>query len=296
MRDGPAEAVRREPAPAKLNLDLLVTGRRADGYHELDSLVAFAELGDELSFELAPDGIRLEVDGPFAAELPAASGNLVHRAARHLAETMGVTEGARITLTKRLPVASGIGGGSADAAAALRGLRQLWRLGIDDAALRELGLILGADIPVCLHGASARMRGIGERLDPVRGLPALDLVLVNPRLPLSTAEVFRALRLEAGRGRSEGLPVRPSMPAFVAWLQRTRNDLQAPACTLLPAIGEVLETLAGDQGCWLARMSGSGPTCFGIFADAAAAAAAAGRIAQARPGWWAAATRAAVPA
>jgi 4-diphosphocytidyl-2-C-methyl-D-erythritol kinase len=287
---GAVEPFARELAPAKLNLDLLVTGRRADGYHELDSLVVFADLADELTFAPARS-LCLDAAGPFAAELPAEGENIVLRAARCLAEQAGVATGARITLLKRLPVAAGIGGGSADAAAALRGLRRLWRLELDDAALTALGLGLGADVPVCLMGAPARMRGIGERLEPASGLPALDLVLVNPRLPLATAAVFAALRLERCGRRDAPPAARPDAAALLEQLARTRNDLEPPARALLPAIGEVLEALAADPACRLTRMSGSGPTCFGIFADAAAARAAAARIAAARPDWWVAPCR-----
>jgi 4-diphosphocytidyl-2-C-methyl-D-erythritol kinase len=285
----PAEAIR-EPAPAKLNLDLLVTGRRPNGYHELDSLVVFADLADGLTF-LPADALELAAVGPFAGELPPPADNIVLRATRRLAEAAGVPPNARILLDKRLPVAAGIGGGSADAAAALRGLRRLWRLPLDDRQLHELGLALGADLPVCLYGRPARMRGIGERLDPVRGLPPLDLVLANPRRPLPTAAVFKALTLEGFSRRGEGLPACPSPPRLAAWLAATRNDLEPPARTLLPAIGEMLEALAADPACWLARMSGSGPTCFGVYASAESAREAAGRLAAARPDWWAAACR-----
>lgn len=285
-----AEPAIREPAPAKLNLDLLVTGRRPDGYHELDSLVVFADLADELAFSPAP-ALALEADGPFAAKLPKGDGNIVLRAARRLREAAGVAAGAHIRLVKRLPVAAGIGGGSADAAATLRGLCRLWGLGWGERALTELGLGLGADVPVCLAGRIARMRGIGERLEPLPGLPALDLVLANPRKPLATAAVFRALRLERPSARLEpsALPREPE--ALARWLTGTRNDLEPPARALLPEIGEVLEALSAEPACRLARMSGSGPTCFGLFPDAAAARAAAARLAAARPGWWVAACR-----
>ena len=287
---GVAEAALREAAPAKLNLDLLVTGRRGDGYHELDSLVVFADVGDALAFAPAAT-LELEPAGPFAAELPASGENIVARAARRLAAQAGIAPAARIVLDKRLPVAAGIGGGSADAAAALRGLRRLWRLALDDAALGELGLGLGADVPVCLRGAPARMRGIGERLEPLPGLPPLDLVLVNPRRPLATAAVFKALRLERFSRRADDLPPALDRRDLVALLARSRNDLEAPVRALLPAIGEALALLAADPACGLARMSGSGPTCFGVFPDATAAQDAAARLAAARPGWWVAACR-----
>lgn len=279
-----------EHARAKLNLDLLVLGKRPDGYHDLDSLVVFARLGDVLLLEPA-DGLTIEASGPFAAELPPAAENLVTRAAHRLASLGGKASGARLRLVKRLPIASGIGGGSADAAAALRGLNRLWGLGIDDATLREIGLGLGADVPVCLYGRPARLRGAGERLDPVRGLPELPLVLANPRVPLATGRVFAGLDPAVERpAREEGLPTMPSPPRLVAWLSGTRNDLEAPAIALEPAIGRVLEALRAEPGCEVARMSGSGATCFGLFATPAAAEAAAARLDAAEPGWWVAAT------
>jgi 4-diphosphocytidyl-2-C-methyl-D-erythritol kinase len=282
-----------EAARAKLNLDLLVLGRRPDGYHELDSLVVFADVGDRLAFEPAGD-LALAATGPFASELPAPGDDIVLRAARLLAdETNPARGGARIRLEKNLPVAAGIGGGSADAAATLRGLNRLWGLGLDGAALREVGLALGADVPVCVHGRPARLRGVGERLDPVRGLPEIPLVLANPRRPLPTGRVFAALDPDLPRPpREEGLPARASLPRLVAWLLDTRNDLEAPAVELEPAVAEALGLLRAEPDCWLARMSGSGATCFGVFTRPEAALAAAERLRAARPGWWIEATRA----
>ena len=294
MAEAAAAAGVAETARAKLNLDLLVLGRRSDGYHELDSLVVFAEVGDRLALEHG-DGLALETAGPFAPELPAAGEDIVTRAARLLlAETLGVPpRGARIRLEKNLPVAAGIGGGSADAAATLRGLNRLWGLGLDGSTLRELGLALGADVPVCVHGRPARLRGVGERLDPVRGLPEIPLVLANPRRPLPTGRVFAALDPDLPRPpREEGLPARASLTRLVAWLLDTRNDLEAPAIELEPAVAEALGLLRAEPDCWLARMSGSGATCFGVFTRPEAAEAAAERLRAARPGWWIAATRA----
>jgi 4-diphosphocytidyl-2-C-methyl-D-erythritol kinase len=186
-----------ELAPAKLNLDLLVTGRTATGYHELDSVVVFADVGDRLTISAA-DTLELRLEGPFAPALGAAVDNLVLEAARRLAAAAGMAPRARITLDKQLPVASGIGGGSADAAATLRGLARLWSLDWPAKALRELGLGLGADVPVCVYSRPARLRGIGERLDPIRGLPDLPLVLVNPPRPSSGRSSCRPWR-SAGR-------------------------------------------------------------------------------------------------
>lgn len=282
-----AESLVRERAPAKLNLDLRVTGRRADGYHLLDSLIVFLDLADELT--LAPTAsLELSAHGPMAGDLPTGDGNIVLRAARALADAMGVTRGAAITLDKRLPVAAGIGGGSADAAAALRGLCRLWGVRPEPEVLARLALGLGADVPACLDGRPLRMRGVGERLDPLADPPPLDLVLVNPRRPLATADVFRTLRVPPGR------PEEPSSALDLApldRLQRSRNDLEAPARALLPEIGRVLEALRETRGCRLARMSGSGPTCFGRFADPPAAQAAALELARRYPGWWVTACR-----
>lgn len=274
-----------EQASAKLNLDLLVTGRTPDGYHTLDSIVVFADLGDRLRFTPST-GLSLSIEGPFAAGLREEPDNLVPRAARALASAVGRELAARITLEKNLPVASGIGGGSADAAATLRGLVRLFHLDLDEAALSRLGLKLGADVPVCLASRPARLRGIGDRLTPLAGLPALPLVLVNPGVPVSTGAVFAALQLNPKREMPPPLPERPSLAAFAAWLKASRNDLEPPALELAPVVGRVLEALGFMPGCLLARMSGSGATCFGLFADPASAATAAARIAVAEPGWW----------
>jgi 4-diphosphocytidyl-2-C-methyl-D-erythritol kinase len=198
-----------ELAPAKVNLDLLVTGRTPHGYHELDSLVVFADLGDRLTFRAAPT-LELVLEGPFAAALQDAPDNLVLAAARRLAAAAGVAPAARITLEKVLPVASGIGGGSADAAATLRGLARLWRLDWPADRLRELGLALGADVPVCVYGRPARLRGIGERLDPIRGLPDLPLVLVNPGSPGGDRRRLQGVRAADHGGppaRAAGPPI-----------------------------------------------------------------------------------------
>ncbi|MCS6876847.1 MAG: 4-(cytidine 5'-diphospho)-2-C-methyl-D-erythritol kinase [Geminicoccaceae bacterium] len=280
-----------ERARAKLNLDLLVTGRRSDGRHELDSLVVFCELADLLEFVPAPE-LSLTVEGPWAAATPADRTNLVVRAATLLARARARGGGAAIRLVKNLPVAAGLGGGSADAAAALRGLRRLWGLSIDDEALRDLGLELGADVPVCLFGRPARMRGIGERLDPVRGLPDLPLVLVNPGRPLATGAVFGRLR-----GPFEPLARPPlkgvdSPRGLADWLAQSRNDLEPAAIELEPAVETVLAELRALSGCLLARMSGSGATCFGLFSDRGEAETAAALLRRRRPDWWVAATTA----
>jgi 4-diphosphocytidyl-2-C-methyl-D-erythritol kinase len=280
-----------ERAAAKINLDLWVVGRRADGYHELDSLVVFAPPCDRLRLE---DDARLslEVTGPFAATLAGQPDDLVLRAARALAERVGRAPGARIALDKRIPVAAGLGGGSADAAATLRGLNRLWQLGLSAANLLPLAAGLGADVPVCLAARPTRMRGIGDRLEPVRDLPELFLLLVNPRQPVSTAAVFAGLGDLAGPPPDLGPPP-AARSRLMAWLRARPNHLEAPARRLLPALDQVLAALAGQPGCALARMSGSGATCFGLFDDRDALARAAAAIAAAHPDWWVAPTTAA---
>ena len=269
-------------APAKINLALHVLGRRADGYHLLDSLVVFAGVGDALRAEPA-DTLALRVEGPFGAALAHAADNLVLRAARLLAEAGGVAARARLTLDKRLPVASGIGGGSADAAAALRLLCRLWRLDPPPAELAAIALRLGADVPVCLAGRPARMGGVGEVLAEVPALPECGLMLVNPGVAVETRAVFRA----RAAGFSAPLSLPPAWPdaaALADTLAACGNDLEAPAIALAPVIADVLAALRAEKKCLLARMSGSGATCFALFPDPAGAEQAAAWLA--RPGWW----------
>ena len=271
-------------APAKLNLYLHVTGRRVDGYHELDSLVTFTVLSDTV--DIAPaETLALSVTGPFADALDA-SENLAVRAATALAAALGRAAAVRITLDKRIPVAAGLGGGSADAAAVLRGLSRLWRLGDEHAGeLRETALALGADVPVCLGSRAAYMAGIGEALSPPPPLPPCAVLLVNPAVPVSTGAVFAARRGPfSAASRIEEAP--PDAQALAALLRARRNDLEQPALEQVPAIGRVLDRLSTAPGCLLARMSGSGGTCFGLFEDKAAAAGAAGAIAREEPAWW----------
>lgn len=274
-------------APAKVNLTLRVTGRRADGYHLLDSLVVFAGVGDRLSVAPAP-GLTLTVTGPFGAGLAAEEDNLVLRAARALAEAAGMAPFGALTLEKNLPVASGIGGGSSDAAAALRLLALYWGLTVPPETLAALALGLGADVPVCLLRRPVRMAGIGEVISPVPPLPeGLGLLLVNPGLACPTPAIFRA-RAAAGAAFSpaDAVPVArcDTAESLAAALAASGNDLEAAAIGLTPAIGTVLAAIAGRAGCRLARMSGSGATCFGLFASEADAAAAADALR--RPGWW----------
>ena len=268
-----------EPAPAKVNLFLHVTGRRADGYHLLDSLAVFPAVGDSLAYTPA-ETLTLTLDGPFAGPLQAESDNLVLRAARLLAARAGIVPRGALRLTKNLPVASGIGGGSADAAAALRLLASAWRVPPADLGL---ALELGADVPVCLAGRPCRMQGIGESLLPAPGLPPCGLVLVNPGIAVPTPAVFRA--------RTGGFTAAAALPrawsdaaAMAEGLRPLANDLEAPAIGIAPEIGTVLAALRTLPGSLLARMSGSGATCFALFADPAAAARAAAVLA--RPDWW----------
>ena len=272
-----------ERARAKVNLYLHITGRRADGYHDLDSLAVFPDIGDVLSVATS-DTLGLEVTGPFAPGLAGGGDNLVLRAARALLEAAGATHGAALTLEKNLPVASGIGGGSADAAAALRLLDRVWGLGLPAAQLAGIALGLGADVPVCLAGSPARMSGIGEVIGVAPALPACGMVLVNPGVPVATAEVFRG-RLDAYSAPAN-LPARWADAAALAdTLGHLSNDLEAPALRLCPPIGEALLWLRGRPGCRFARMSGSGATCFGLFDSPAAAATAVEDSVP--PGWWA---------
>ncbi|MGC8477686.1 MAG: 4-(cytidine 5'-diphospho)-2-C-methyl-D-erythritol kinase [Acetobacteraceae bacterium] len=268
-----------EPAPAKLNLFLHVLGRRADGYHRLDSLAVFAGAADRLRAEPAA-GLTLDIIGPHGAALAGEADNLVLRAARALAAAAGITAGASLVLDKRLPVASGIGGGSADAAASLRLLCRLWNLDPSRVELMAIAARLGADVPVCLAARPARMGGVGEILSEPPALPRFGLALVNPGLPVATAAVFRARAgaFSAPAALPAGFADAAALAAFLA--ANTRNDLEAPARALCPAIGEVLAALAATPGCLLARMSGSGATCFGLFASPEAA------TAPSRPGWW----------
>ena len=265
-------------APAKVNLYLHLCGRRPDGYHLLDSLVVFPAVGDLLAAEPAPT-LSLAAGGPFAEGLSTGADNLVLRAAEALARHHGLAAGAALRLTKNLPLASGIGGGSSDAAAALRLLSRLWGATVPDG----LALALGADVPVCCAAPHAtRMQGIGERLSPAPRLPPFWLVLVNPLRAVPTGAVFAGVR-------DREPPPGPAAPeagfarfaAFVDWLAQQRNDLEAPAMALCPAIGEVLAALSDAP---LARMSGSGATCFALVEHEAEAVALAESL---RPrGWW----------
>ncbi len=283
----------RVAAPAKLNLYLHITGRRADGTHTLDSLVAFAGVHDTVAARPA-ERLRLEIDGSFAAALAGTlmrgrragrRANLVLRAARALARETASPPRAALRLTKRLPVAAGIGGGSADAAATLRALCRLWAVAPEAKRMAAIAATLGADVPVCMHGRAAFVGGIGELLEPAPRLPAAGLVLANPGVALATKRVFAA---RAGGFSPAARFHEPAADAatLAELLRARRNDLEAPAIGLAPGIREVLEALAALPGALIARMSGSGATCFALFADRAAADAAVPALRHHRPGWW----------
>lgn len=273
-----------ELARAKVNLYLHVAGRRSDGYHILDSLVAFADFGDELTVKAASD-LSLSVDGDGAAELPLDESNLVLAAASALRNACHITTGAALSLHKILPIAAGLGGGSADAAAALRLLCRHWELRLDDARLQRLALALGADVPVCLAGKPARMQGIGEALTPLADFPELPVLLVNPGRALATPDVFRATRRHSGTADWPSAGFSDS-DRLMDFLDGCGNDLQPAAQTLVPEIAVVIDALATCKGCTLARMSGSGATCFGLFTDHSDAREAEQRMCAVHPEWW----------
>lgn len=271
-------------APAKVNLALHVTGQGPNGFHQLDSVVVFAGVGDQIAASPSSE-LTLTISGPFAAGVPRDADNLVLRAAQALREAHGVRAGAAIRLAKNLPHGAGIGSGSSDAAAAIRLLAALWGVDPLPPDAPEV-LALGSDVPVCLRApAPMRMRGRGERTDPLPRLPELGLVLVNPGVALPTGDVFRAL------GSRENPPLPPCPEAstpegFAAWLRTLRNDLQAPAEILAPAVGEALDLLRRAPGVLAAVMSGSGATCVGVTRDAGAARIAARAVQLARQAWW----------
>lgn len=268
-------------APAKINLTLHVTGRRSDGYHLLDSLVVFAGIGDTVTVRRA-ESTTLEVIGSMADKTPKGEDNLVVMAAK----LMDVT--AQITLEKRLPVAAGIGGGSSDAAATLTALSELTGQPIPSDVMS-----LGADTAVfgAAGSGAARMSGIGDVVTPISDLPELHAVLVTPNIQVTTAEVFRHLEKRDNPAMPDSIPSGCTAAELIAWLADQRNDLHGPAMAFEPVIEQVFKALQVTPGCLLTRMSGSGGTCFGLYADAETAASAAGRLQETHPGWWVMATR-----
>jgi 4-diphosphocytidyl-2-C-methyl-D-erythritol kinase len=282
-----------EDARAKVNLTLRVVGRRVDGYHDLESVVAFADCADRLS--LVPGSeLHLATTGPLAQACGESSDNLVFKAARLLGDRVPDLKLGDFVLDKVLPVAAGIGGGSADAAAALRLLARANGLAIDEGRLIEAAKLTGADVPVCLTSRACVMTGVGETLLPL-ALPKLPCVMVNPRLPVATKDVFQALGLRSGEllvGASDVLRATAwpeqgaSLEDWVEVLAASSNDLEAPATRIQPVIGEVLSALNATNGAWLARMSGSGATCFAIYENTAEAQRAAQKVQLTHPRWW----------
>ncbi len=282
-----------EKAPAKVNLTLRVLGRRPDGYHEIASLVVFADFADRLT--LTPGGeLALSVGGPRAADAGSVADNLVLKAARALASRLPGMVFGTIDLEKNLPVAAGIGGGSADAAAALRLLARANRLGSDDPRLYDAARATGADVPVCLDPRPRLMWGIGEKLSPPLELPPLAAVLINPGVAVATKDVFANWTLNAKAVPPLDLAAVAAIKdrmSLVDLLAQDGNDLEQPASKLAPVIAEAIAALRAHEGCRLARMSGSGATCFGIFDEAAAAKAAAFALHGEYPRWWVQACR-----
>lgn len=278
-----------ETAHAKINLTLRVLGRRADGYHDLESLVVFADLADTLTFEPGGD-TTLSVSGPYAAACGQLANNLVLKAQRALAECVPGLKGGRFILDKHLPVAAGIGGGSADAAAALRLLARANDISTDDARLMLAALRTGADVPVCLSSSACIMTGVGERLSPPLALPALNAVLVNPGVALATRDVFSAYTAVPQANALMPHAVPRERGALIEFLKGNGNDLADAAIVRAPVVADVLRALSALPGVLLARMSGSGSTCFALFADEANAATAARRLTEAHKDWWVAPT------
>lgn len=271
-------------ARSKVNLYLHVTGKRADGYHLLESLVVFPDLGDSITIQKGKE-LSLEVAGPYANSIGNTEENLVLKAAKLLKSESRTDEGAHIILEKNLPAAAGIGGGSADAAAALRNLNQLWNIGYSDDQLSRIGLVLGADVPACLYGKPAIMAGIGERISGIREFPEFCILLVNSGHSVSTQEVFNRLKLARDVPPSVEFTGATTRDLF-AGLTSMRNDLEVPALEFVPVIGDVLSAIRKQKECYLARMSGSGGTCFGLFEDNEAAEKAAHALRARHPDWW----------
>ena len=291
ITDGAPPAPIREQARAKVNLTLHVLGKRPDGYHELDSLVVFADLCDELSFTPAPED-RLSLEGPFGAAIDGE--NLIFKAKRAVSGWLGREIHGDFRLDKHIPVAAGVGGGSSDAAAAIRILLRAYAGQAAAESFIERAAAVGADVPVCLYNRAAWMRGLGERVTPAPDVAPLPAILVNPRIKVSTAEVFK--RLNAAPYRPDEVPSSPlsgadfsSPEKAAAALLHGRNDLERPAVAVEPAVERTLGAILRQEGCLLARLSGSGPTCFGLFPTHEIARKAADVLGREHPGWWVAA-------
>jgi 4-diphosphocytidyl-2-C-methyl-D-erythritol kinase len=272
-------------APAKINLCLHVGARQPNGYHDLESLVVFSSAGDELTIERAKR-LSLELSGPFGRELSSSDDNLVLKAARLFAERARCPAGARISLTKRVPIASGVGGGSADAAATLRGLALLWQVENKPDALLEIAANLGADVPMCVASTPAWVEGRGERISHLTGLPDFALVLANPMVQIPTGDVFARLKSRTGIGSTRPQVEFKDVSVLVDYLRGTTNDLEHPATEISPVIADVLREIASLPGALLSRMSGSGATCFAIFETRRQAQHCAAELGKTHPGWW----------
>lgn len=270
------------PSPAKINLSLAVIDQRVDGYHELESIITFADIADTITASAA-DTLSLTVEGPFEDRVPI-EGNLILRAAKLLQQASGTHKGASLHLRKTIPVEAGLGGGSSNAAITLRLLLELWGLKLDDDVMSDIALSLGADVPVCYVGVPALIRGIGETITPVKALPSFSMVLVNPMVPLSTVNVFKRGFARFSESSLEQMPEKEK--DWLPFLLKGENDLEANAKSLVPEIWQVLDMLRSFEGCELARMSGSGATCFAIFSSDALAQEAATQLAEESPGWW----------
>ncbi|OUR77756.1 4-(cytidine 5'-diphospho)-2-C-methyl-D-erythritol kinase [Alphaproteobacteria bacterium 46_93_T64] len=277
-------------ARPKINLFLHITGKRADGYHLLESLVCFPEGGDKIRVQ-SEDQIIVSVSGPFANMLGPSQDNLVVLAAKLLQEQQNINMGAHIYLEKNLPVASGIGGGSSNAAICLQLLCELWKVTPSNEELKSIGEQIGADVPVCLYGRSALMKGIGEIIEPVSSLPDLYILLVNPLISVSTPSVFKTLNWDNKRNMFLPFGFSTDVDEFLGELENCTNDLQTPAISLVPEISSVLSAIDAQEGCRLSRMSGSGATCFGLFKTRELAERARVAILESHPDWWGVASR-----
>lgn len=273
-------------APAKVNLSLHITGKRADGYHLLDSMVVFTEFGDQLEITES-ETFSLTCSGDYGDLIASNNDNLVMKAARGMQQLDGKKSGLKVQLRKLIPVSAGLGGGSADAAAVIRFLCAQWNIDIDSSYVKELALSLGADVPVCLSHNPQQMAGIGEMITHLPIMPSLNLLLVNPKVALATADVFTAYQHQN----------RPTPQAWngkedlISYLRSCRNDLQPAAMSICPVVQEVLSVLSSLPQCLLARMSGSGASCYGVFASEDAMHLASKQLAKEKPGWWQAPTR-----